>query len=67
VTLIRYHAGADKIGQVIFFRVKVTALSVSETHDQKDRARPFVALCLIRNHKLPESAGVQQLKREKRV
>lgn len=36
VNVICYHAGLDKLGQIIFFRVKVTAHDVSPTHDQKE-------------------------------
>jgi hypothetical protein len=35
VNLIRYHAEPDKLGQVTFLRVKVTAHDVSQTHDLK--------------------------------
>jgi hypothetical protein len=62
--LIRYHAELDKIGQATFFRVKVTAHDVNETSSKKNCALPFVALCLIQNHKLPTARRAATQARE---
>jgi hypothetical protein len=43
VNVIRYHAGPDKLGQIIFFRVKVTAHDVSPTPDQKELGKELGA------------------------